>query len=86
MPLPIRAIRQQPDPRRLANLVLWYSATDTTRNWQTETAVTPVAANNDPVGRVDSPASTNYLRQNADTTRPRWRTNQRRGKIGRAHV
>lgn len=79
MSLPVRAIRTQADPRRLADLVLWYSAGDTSRNWTTTAATTAVAADADPVGRVDSAASTNYLEQATAAARPQWRTAQRRG-------
>ena len=79
MPLPIRAIHQQFDPRRLSDLVLWYNAGDTSRNWTTTAATTAVASNTDPVGRVDSAASTNYLEQGTAAARPQWLTAQRRG-------
>lgn len=79
MSLPIFAIRTQFDPRRLPSLELWYRAGDTSRNWTTTAATTSVTADTDPVGRVDSPGSTNYLEQATAIARPQWRTAQRRG-------
>lgn len=62
-------------PTNLSGLALWLDFTDATTLFQDTLAATPVAANNDPIGRVnDKSSNANNFTQGTAGQRPLWQS------------
>ena len=62
-------------PTNVSGLALWLDLTDTTKLFQDTSAATPVAANNDPIGRInDKSSNANNFTQGTAGRRPLWQS------------